>query len=210
MDIEALSPKRKQILSYIGSFIQEKGYAPAVRNIAQGCGISSSSVVQYHLNILEQQGYISRDREVSRSIGLVNQRAQTTQVPVLGTIAAGQPIPVPSAETWTPVPEEMVAVPSYLTRSLKDLYLLRVKGTSMIDALIDDGDMVLVQAASTADDGTTVAVWLRDRQEVTLKRLYHEGDRICLKPANSRMKPIYCRPEDVEVQGRVVGVLRKL
>jgi len=208
--VEELSTKQKQIFDFIADFIEEKDYSPSVRDVVKGCGISSSSVAQYHLNVLERKGYIRRDPEISRSIGLVRKAPDFTIVPLLGTIAAGQPIPVPSADTWITTPEETIEVPQYLTGGLKRLYVLRVKGTSMIDALIDDGDIVLMQQANTAEDGEMAAVWLRDEQEVTLKKVYREPGRIRLQPANKLMKPIYSRPENVEIQGKVVGVLRKL
>ena len=205
-----LSPRQKQILDFITAFIEEKGYAPSVRDVTRGCGISSSSLAQYHLNVLEREGYIRREREVSRSIGLVKKIADLTTVPLLGTIAAGEPIPVPSADTWVTTPEETIELPLDLTRGLDRVYALKVKGISMIDALIDDGDIVLMQQANTAEDGEMVAVWLKDEQEVTLKKIYREPDKVCLKPANRLMKPLYCQPENVEIQGKVVGVLRKL
>jgi repressor LexA len=204
------SPKRRQILDFIARFIGERGYAPSVRDVAEGCGISSSSVAQYHLNVLEEEGYIHRDREISRSIGLMKKDAIFTAVPVLGVIAAGEPIPVPSADTWTARPEESLELPLNLTRGLDKLYALRIRGTSMIDALIDDGDIVLMQSSNTAEDGEMVAVWLKDEQEVTLKKLYREPGRTCLRPANKLMEPIYCPAENVEIQGKVVGVLRTL
>jgi len=208
--MSTLSPRQKQILDFITAFIEEKGYAPSVRDVAWGCGISSSSLAQYHLNVLEQKGYIRREREVSRSIGLVKKIADLTTVPLLGTIAAGEPIPVPSADTWVTTPEETIELPLDLTRGLDRVYALKVKGISMIDALIDDGDIVLMQQANTAEDGEMVAVWLKDEQEVTLKKIYREPDKVSLKPANRLMKPLYCQPENVEIQGKVVGVLRKL
>ena len=208
--MSALSTKRKQILDFIANFIKERGYAPSVRDVAEGCGISSSSVAQYHLNVLEREGYIHRDREISRSIGLVKEHGGLITVPMLGAIAAGKPIPVPSADTWVTIPEESLELSQELTRGLDRVYALRVKGTSMIDALIDDGDVVLMQPVSTVEDGDMVAVWLRDRQEVTLKKIYHESGRLCLKPANKLVEPIYCEPEKVEIQGRVIGVIRKL
>lgn len=209
-EMSTLSPKRKQILDFITNFIRQRGYAPSVRDVAEGCGISSSSVAQYHLNVLEREGCIRRDREVSRSIGLVKKATYFTVVPLLGTIAAGRPIPVPTEDTWVTTPEETIELPPELTRGLEKLYALRVKGTSMIDALIDDGDIVLMQQASTAEDGEMATVWLKDEQEVTLKKVYREPGRIRLQPANRLMKPIYCHPGNVEIQGRVVGVLRKL
>lgn len=208
--MKTLSAKQQRILDFISDFIEDKGYAPSVRDVVHGCGISSSSVAQYHLNMLEQKGYIRRDREISRSIGLMKKAADYFTVPLLGTIAAGEPIPVPSADTWTTAAEETLELPRYLTRGLERLYALKVKGTSMIDALIDDGDIILMQQSNTAKDGEMVAVWLKDKQEVTLKKIYREPERICLQPANQLMKPLYARPENVEIQGKVIAVVRKL
>jgi len=204
-----LSPKRRSILDFINNFIRQRGYSPSVRDIVAGCGISSTSVAQYHLKVLEREGYISRDREVSRSIGM-KKKQSSTAVPILGIIAAGKPIPVPNSDTWITAADETMEVPHELTRGLDNVYALKVKGTSMVDALIDDGDIVIMQYTNTAEDGDTVAVWLRDGQVVTLKRIYREPDRICLKPANKDMEPIYCQPADVEIQGKVIGVVRKL
>jgi repressor LexA len=207
--MEKISPKRSNILDFINNFIRERGYSPSVRDVVSGCGISSTSVAQYHLNVLEKEGYISRDRDVSRSIGLKKEHDYCA-VPMLGTIAAGQPIPVPDSDTWTSVAEESIEVPYGITRDLKGVYALKVKGTSMIDALIDDGDIVVMQQANTAKEGETIAAWLKNEQEVTLKRIYHERGRIRLQPANKDMEPIYCQNDNIEVQGKVIGVIRKL
>lgn len=208
--METISPRQKQILDFIAKFLEKKGYAPSIRDVVKGCSISSTSLVQYHLNVLEQRGYIHREPDISRSIGLAKKATYFTGVPLLGTIAAGRPIPVPTEDTWVTTPEETIELPLELTRGLEKLYALRVKGTSMIDALIDDGDIVLMQHSNTAEDGEMAAVWLKDEQEVTLKKVYREPGRIRLQPANKLMKPIYSRPENVEIQGKVVGVLRKL
>jgi repressor LexA len=207
--LKMLTPKRKRILEFVAGFIREKGYPPSVRDVMAGCSLSSSSVAQYNLDVLERRGFIRRAHDVSRGITLTEKEADAAVIPLLGCIAAGEPIPVPTADTWSTVPQEILKLPEYLVGRLEKIYALRVKGTSMIDFMIDDEDIVIMQAADTAEDGEAVAVWLKDRQEATLKRLYHEADRICLKPANSMMKPIYCKPEDVEVQGRVIAVLRK-
>ena len=206
-----ISKTRLNILNYIRSFLQEKGYAPTVRDIVRGCSISTSSVVQHHLNVLERLGHIQRDPQVFRSIRLL-ERAQTITraIPLLGTIAAGEPMPVPNSDTWTAVPEETVQLTDDMVPVQKDVYALRVKGTSMIDALIDDGDIVLMEQTRTVDDGDMAAVWLKDRQEVTLKKVYREGERIRLQPANQAMQPSYHTPDNVEIQGRVIGVIRTL
>ncbi|MBM3183455.1 MAG: repressor LexA, partial [Chloroflexi bacterium] len=126
-----------------------------------------------------------------------------------GTIAAGEPISVPSAEVWRTEAIETIQLTDDVTDG-KQVYALRVKGLSMIDALIDDGDIVLMQPAHTADNGDMVAVWLKEQQEVTLKKIYREPGRIRLQPANSQMAPIYVNPDVIDVQGKVVGVVRKL
>jgi repressor LexA len=130
-------------------------------------------------------------------------------VPLLGYIAAGEPIPVPDSDTWQKEAAEALDLTDELITG-KEVYALKVKGLSMVDALIDDGDIVLMEAAQTADDGDMVAVWLKDKQEVTLKRLFREKEMIRLQPSNASMKPLYVNPQNIEVQGKVVGVIRKL
>jgi repressor LexA len=203
-----VSEKRQRILKFIRDFFEDRGYAPTIRDILKGCKISSTAVVQHHLNILEREGHIHRDPEVFRSIRLLD-RKNTVRVPLLGYIAAGEPIPVPDSETWKSEAVETLELTEELTQG-KEVYALRVKGLSMIDALIDDGDVVLMEPANTADDGDMVAVWLKDKQEVTLKRLFREQQMIRLQPSNSQMGPLYVNPENMEVQGKVIGVIRKL
>jgi len=203
-----ISETRQRIFKFIGNFIDDRGYAPTVRDILKGCNISSTAVVQHHLNILEREGHIHRDPEIFRSIQLLGKKA-TVIVPVLGYIAAGEPIPVPDSDTWQKEAAEALELTEELIPS-KEVYALKVKGLSMVDALIDDGDIVLMEAAETADDGDMVAVWLKDKQEVTLKRLFREKDIIRLQPSNASMKPLYVSPQNVEVQGKVIGVIRKL
>jgi repressor LexA len=203
-----LSKTRERIYTFIRKFYREHDYAPTVRDILRGCKLSSTAVVQHHLNVLEKEGRIHRDPEVFRSIRL-SDKPGVAGVPLLGTIAAGEPIPVPTAETWTSQALEIIEVPEEITEG-KQLYALKVKGLSMIDALIDDGDTVLMEPATTAENGDMVAVWLKDEQEVTLKRFYREGQTVCLRPANKLMGPIYQSPENVEIQGKVSAVLRKL
>ncbi len=205
----AISPKRKRILDFITDFIQDRGYAPSIRDIASGCSISSPSVAQYYVETLERDGFINRRPDISRSISLID-KTTGSGVPLLGTIAAGSPIPVPESDTWVAVPEESLEIPDYLIGGINNVYAVRVKGKSMIDALIDDGDIVVMQAANSVENGTMAAVWLKDRQEVTLKRFYRESGKIRLQPANTTMQPIYCQPEDVEIQGKVIAVMRKI
>jgi len=207
-----LSPKQQSILRFIRQFIDEHDYPPSIRQIQDGCHISSTSVVDYNLRKLEGDGYIRRDREVSRAIELLERggrRPRALAVPIIGQIAAGQPIPVPTADTWSNIDySESIEVTRDMVGNRRNVYGLRVKGTSMIDALVNDGDIVLMEAATTADNGDMVAVWLKRQQEATLKRFYHEGGRIRLQPANETMAPIYTDPADVEVQGKVLGSIR--
>jgi len=128
----------------------------------------------------------------------------------LGTIAAGEPVPVLQAETWRAEAEEYIPLSEEMARGRAGVYALRVKGKSMIDALIDDGDIVLMQPVRNVNDGDMVAVWLKNEQETTLKHLYREKGRVRLQPANSEMQPFFQPPDNIEVQGRVVGVIRHL
>ena len=205
-----LSQKQQSILSFINNFSAEKGYPPSVREIVRGCHISSTSVVEYHLKILQKKGCIRRDPEVARGIELRRGQKASVPVPVLGYIRAGEPVPVPAADTWDSVAEEILDLPRELIRAKERVYALKVRGTSMIDALINDGDLVLMQQVNTAEDGDTVAAWLRAEREITLKKLYRERDRIRLQPANLQMQPIYTDSDNVEIQGKVIGVIRQL
>ena len=203
-----LSTTRESMLQFIHGFIDERGYSPTVRDILRGCEISSTAVVQYHLDVLEKEGRIHRDPEIFRSIRL-SQKKNSMMVPFLGIIAAGTPIPVPNSDSWSSSAIETLEIPQDMIRD-KPVFALKVKGHSMIDALIDDGDIVLMETADSAVNGEMVAVWLKDREEVTLKRFYAEKDRVLLKPANQNMKPIQQNPDNVEIQGKVIGVIRKL
>jgi len=205
-----LSEKQRRILDFLGDFIAEKDYPPSIRDIQHGCSISSTSVVDYNLKRLEERGYIRRDREVSRAIELLDgaggRRRRALTVPVLGKIAAGQPIPT-FPETL-PTDYEELEVTEDQTRGSARAFALRVDGTSMIDALINDGDFVILEPAETCDDGDMVAVWLRDENATTLKRLYREGDRVRLQPMNATMDPIYTSADNVDVQGKVLSSIR--
>jgi repressor LexA len=204
-----LSDKRQQMLNFIKHYITEKGYSPSIREIAKKCQISSPSMVQYHLKILEQDGYIRRDPSIPRSIRLLEFEEGHASVPLLGIIAAGEPIDIPSSDSWKNVALEMIEVPVTMAKGLDDIFALKVKGTSMIDALVDDGDTIVLQKSEEAHNGEMVAVWLVDQAETTLKRIYYDSKRIRLQPANKQMKPLYYNPGNVRIQGRVIGVIRK-
>jgi repressor LexA len=209
-----LSPKQQKIVQFLRRFIRDKDYPPSIRDIQEGCDISSTSVVDYNLKALERMGLIHRDREISRAIELLDgtgRRPRTLAVPLLGLIAAGEPIPVPSAETWSSADySESVEVTEEMTRGKENVFALKVRGTSMIDALVNDGDIVLMEAADTAEDGEMVAVWLKKEQETTLKKLYREGERVRLQPANEALAPIQTDADNVEVQGKVIYAMRPL
>jgi repressor LexA len=212
--MKKLSDKQKRIIGYIDRFLADRSYPPTIRDIQAGCNISSTSVVDYNLNILEREGHIRRHAEVSRGIELLN-RTRTSEslisVPVIGLIAAGEPIPVPAPDTWdVAAVSETLDVPRELTRGKDGVYALRVKGMSMVDALIHDGDIVLMQYVNAVENGEMAAVWLRAEKEATLKKVYLESDRVRLQPANSQMRPIYADPDNVEIQGRVIAVVRQL
>ena len=212
--MKKLSDKQNRILRFLNKFITENGFPPAIRDIQSGCGISSTSVVDYNLNILEKEGYIRRQSEVSRGITMANRNTgteNTISVPIIGLIAAGEPIPVPTPDTWNvAATSETLEIPRELTGNREDVYALRVKGMSMIDALINDGDVVLMQYVSSIENGEMAAVWLKTDKEATLKKVYVESDRVRLQPANSEMHPIYAELDDVEIQGKIIAVLRQV
>ena len=211
---KGLSTKQNSIIDFIRRFWSNTGYPPTVRDIVSGCRISSTSVVDYHLNILERLGYIRRHAGVSRGIELLD-RSTTAgysfPVPVVGQIAAGEPIPVPAADTWdTTASSDTLDVPGDLVSGKSNIYALKVKGLSMIDALINDGDTILMQSASSVENGEMAAVWLKSEKEVTLKKVYREPGRVRLQPANNQMGPIYTEPDNIEIQGKVIAVIRQL
>jgi len=201
---------RWRVLEFIRNFVEEKGYAPTRSEIQKALGISSGSVVDYHLRALEEESFITREPEVARGIEVYGFGKKARAVPLLGTIAAGQPIPVPTDETWHTVVRETVEVPAEMLPRGMRAFGLKVQGKSMIDAFVDDGDVVVLEAATAAENGQMVAAWLTDRQEATLKKIYYEPKHIRLQPANEAMKPIYVDPDEIQVQGRVVAVLRKV
>jgi repressor LexA len=211
MTTKSLSPKQERIINFVTEFLHDKGYPPTIRDIAAGCGISSTSVVAYNLDKLEQAGYIRRHSDISRGIEFLTPQQKGRKlvyIPIVGVIAAGEPIPGP--DTGTVIPNEGLEISKELIRGKQDIYALRVKGDSMLDALIGDGDIVLMDYGNSVGNGDMVAVWLKEEQEVTLKRFFAEPDRIRLEPANSQMKPIYTTPDNVEIQGKVVAVIRRI
>jgi len=194
MAIKSLSAKQERIINFVTEFLQDKGYPPTIRDIAAGCGISSTSVVAYNLNKLEQAGYIRRHSDISRGIKFLSPQqkgAKLVNVPIVGVIAAGEPIPVPASDTGKVLATEELEVSRELLRGKQDVY-------------------ALMDYVNSAENGDMVAVWLKEEREVTLKRFFAEPNRIRLEPANRRMKPIYTSPDNVQIQGRVVAVIRRV
>ena len=209
-----LPRRRQQILDFIQDFIAENGIPPTVRDVQRACDISSTSVVDYNLKILDRDGYLNRRPDVARGIELLDEEGQPVsnapRVQIVGGIAAGLPIPVFSTEEAASSEEfDTIEVSPDLPRRHGKLYGLTVQGTSMIDALIDDGDVVIIKPAREASNGEMVVAWLKDQEEATLKKFYLEGEQVRLQPANSQMEPIYSPASNVEVHGKVVTVIRK-
>jgi len=215
--MDGLSPRQQGILTFISKFRMEHGYPPTIREIGAALKISSTSVVNYNLNILEQRGYISRDKTVSRGINLVGGEDERQflsvpgvfDIPVLGAIAAGEPIPIPQ-EGFSPVGYESIALTRDIVRSPEGIFALRVRGDSMIDALINDGDLVVMRHQPHVENGEMAAVWLTEENETTLKRFYLEDGRVRLQPANPAYQARVLPAESVQVQGKVIAVIRQV
>lgn len=208
-----LSPRQDRILDYIREFMEDHQFPPTVRDIQGGCEISSTSVVDYNLHILQREGYLRRLPEVSRGIELVGMqrgpKMDIVSVPLVGNIAAGLPLHIPAAGDRQMDEFETMDLPSFLTGGKTDVYGLRVKGNSMIDAFIADGDLVLMEPVSKAETGDMVAAEI-DMEEVTLKRFFLEGNTVRLQPENPTMEPIIVAADRVVIRGRVVGVIRSV
>jgi len=212
----ALSSRQKRMMAFMREFIAENGYPPSIREIGAAAAISSTSVVNYNLRILEKTGLIARDRTVSRGIRLLDggPRPQGAlddliHIPLLGRIAAGSPIPVPESD-FSLFDGETIELARGVFTNQQDLYALQVRGDSMIDALVNDGDIVVMRHQQQVANGDMVAVWIKDREETTLKHFYLEGDTVRLQPANPTMLPTFVPAGSVEVQGKVVMVIRQL
>lgn len=225
-----LSQRHEKFLNCIQEWQEEKGYPPSIREIGAQTQISSTSLVNYYLNQLEEMGYIERESNVSRGINLLKDSAgeliqnlkagvngvveQLVSIPLVGNIIAGEPMPVPASDFSYYDPESGVDIARSLlprNENLGDLYALKVQGDSMIDAMVNDGDIVIMRRTNQARNGEMVAIWLNDRDETTLKYFYAENGRVRLQPANPSMKPIIINnPDIVEIQGKVLLVIRQL
>jgi repressor LexA len=207
-----LSERQKNILQYIEDYVDERGYPPSIREIGDKVGISSTSVVDYNLKVLEREGRIRRDREVSRGLELMSTRrgqhgpqTRLARIPVVGRIAAG--LPIEAIEE----PDEYVELPAGSVPS--NSYALRVRGTSMVEDHIDDGDIVVVRPQPSVDNGDIAVAIVNDVTEnggATLKRFYREGDTVRLQPRNPAMQPILVPADQVQIRGKVLKLLRDL
>jgi repressor LexA len=216
-----LSERQAGILRFIEDYARDWGYPPTIREIGDAVRIPSTSVVSYNLKVLQRKGRLTRNPDVSRGLRLVRDAEEAPDgvrlparpwvVPLLGVIAAGEPIPVPDSDFSATDYEEIAVTPDMVSNP-EGVYALKVRGDSMIDALIHDGDVVLMRHQVTADDGDMVAAWIKEERATTLKRFFREHGQtlVRLQPANPSMDPIYLPAGDVEIQGKVIGVIRRL
>lgn len=213
-----LSERQRKMLEFIQKFSQQNGYPPSIREIGEAVSISSTSVVNYNLNRLVEEGYVSRDQNVSRGIRLTEKLARASErltnvirIPLVGRIFASEPVHLPSTDSPVFGADEAVELTRGLLKNHDGLFALQVKGDSMIDAMVNDGDIVVMKRQAEWRNGDMVAVWLKDREETTLKHIYKDGSRVRLQPANPTMKPIMVDdPARLEVQGKVMLVVRQL
>jgi repressor LexA len=230
-----LGDRHKKILEFLDEYQLDFGYPPSIREIGDRTGISSTSVVNYYLDQLVTMGYIKRENHISRGIRLLklfpgakqsaSRVSQTVQnvaqsitemlrIPVVGRIIAGLPMPVPGSDFSYFDSETAIDIARSLLPSrekVDNLFALEVQGDSMIDAMVNDGDIVIMKRTEQARNGEMVGVWLTDKEETTLKYFYLENGRVRLQPANRTMQPIYIEdPSTVEIQGKVVLVIRRL
>jgi repressor LexA len=207
--MEDLTRRQREVLDFIYEFVEDNGYPPTHEEIQLEVGLSSKSHVHFYLKALERDGYIERAPNIPRGIRLTSKCgrgrfASIIEVPFLGQIAAGEPI------SFSDGGHETIQLTRDIVRDGEGLYALRVKGDSMVDALINNGDIVVMKHQQEAGNGEMVAVRLKDRDETTLKRFYRERGRVRLQPANPTMRPLYVHPANVEIQGKVVAVIRQM
>jgi repressor LexA len=220
-DMENLHEHEEKILRFLERYWREFLRSPSLDDICTQIQLPSKDHVHRDLAKLEEKGFISRPQRMARSIRLLKKlngapfnpedtRPSFVSVPLLGNIAAGQPIPWPES-SFSPYDYEMIDLAQQMVGRRQGMYALRVKGESMIDAMVYDGDIVIMQRDnSQPSDGEIVAVWLKDPGETTLKKFYLEGERVRLQPCNPTMKPFYADSRNVEVQGRLLSVIRRV
>ncbi|MEW6240678.1 MAG: transcriptional repressor LexA [Chloroflexota bacterium] len=220
---KGLSERHMKILKFLAEYWENYGRPPSIREIGEKADISSTSVVNYYLEQLEKMGYIEREDRVSRGLKLTNKMDEFLQktkdlftIPVIGRIFASEPVPVPASDFNPYDAEESVEIARSLlpVRDTRDLFALEVQGDSMIDAMVNNGDIVVMRRVNSnaeAKNGDMVAVWLPERDETTLKYFYKESNRYRLQPANPTMSPIYVdKREELQIKGKVVMVIRNV
>ncbi len=229
-----LSERHQKIMAFLGNFQEKNGYSPSIRQIGDSINVKSTSLIDYYLNQLQEMGYIEREGRISRSIRVLksvsplgdfthkvtetirsagNTLASMVTIPLAGRIVASAPIPMPSSDLNYYDAESSVDIARSLlpSRDVSELFALEVDGDSMIDAMVNDGDIVVMKKAVSANNGEMVAVWLDDKDETTLKYFYKEPNRIRLQPANPNMGPIYVEdPKSLRIMGKVVLVIRQV
>lgn len=231
---EGLSERHRKIMEFLTKFQEANGYSPSIRQIGDSINVKSTSLVDYYINQLQEMGYIEREDRISRSIRVVqplyeNQSisgvvsdaihkagetlAGMVRIPIAGRIVASAPLPMPTSDFSYMDAETSVDIARSLlpTRDVNDLFALEVDGDSMVDAMVNDGDIVVMRKAQSANNGEMVAVWLDEKDETTLKYFYKESNRIRLQPANPNMEPIYINnPKNLRIMGKVVMVIRQV
>lgn len=226
-----LGVRHRKIMEFLTEFQEEKGYSPSIRQIGKSIKVESTSLIDYYLNQLQEMGYIERDQHISRSIRIVrpihvtttpqsgilrkiSNAAEMVTMPLAGRIVASAPIPMPASDLAYYDAESGVEIARSLLpprEKVSELFALEVQGDSMIDAMVNDGDIIVMKQTQHAENGEMVAVWLDDTNETTLKYFYVENGRIRLQPANPTMGPIYIdNPERLRIMGKVVMVIRQV
>ena len=203
--MEKITPKQEKVLTFLKQSIAKNGYPPTVREICKALNLSSPATVQSHLNALEEKGYIKKSSLKNRTVELLvdneYKEKEVVDVPLLGKVTAGSPIEA------IEMPDEFFTLPAYLIPTKKEVFTLRVDGTSMINAGVHDGDIVIVQRQETANNGDMVVAMTEDN-EVTLKTFYKEDGHFRLQPENDTMAPIIL--DKVYIVGKAIGLYRKL
>lgn len=198
MEPSALTKRQREILEYIRRYIADHDYAPSYREIGEYFNLRSTATIAEHVESLKEKGYLANEERAARSITLIpDQLLEVSGIPLLGSIAAGSPIEAIRTNETIDIPHDMIG---------RNTYALRVRGESMIEDFIADGDYVVIEPVVDVKDGDIVVALLED-STVTLKRFYREKEYIRLQPANSRLKPIFVKK--VTIQGRVKGVIRR-
>ena len=218
---EKLSERQRNILRYMARYMDREGYPPTIREIGEATEINSTSVVNYNLNKLVDAGYLERSGRVSRGLRLVAEvpgierrrvqiSGQGSRVPIIGHIVASEPAEVPDDAGQYYDEDDLIDIPVSMLGGVdpSEVYALTVKGDSMMDAMIAEGDIVLMRHQETANRGDMVAVWLVDKSETTLKYYYPEGDKIRLQPAHPTMEAIFVDAKVCQIKGKVLSVIR--